>query len=30
VIPVIPASGMPEDFSGDLHAQVREWLGINF
>jgi len=26
----ITASGTPEDFSGDLHAQVREWLGINF
>ncbi len=26
----ITASGSPEDFQGDLHAQVREWLGINF
>lgn len=26
----ITASGTPEDFSGDLHEQVREWLGINF
>lgn len=26
----ITASGSPEDFKGDLHAQVREWLGINF
>lgn len=26
----ITAEGGPEDFSGDLHAQVREWLGINF
>lgn len=26
----ITASGTPEDFQGDLHAQVREWLGINF
>lgn len=26
----ITASGTPEDFRGDLHAQVREWLGINF
>ena len=26
----ITASGSPEAFSGDLHAQVREWLGINF
>ena len=26
----ITASGSPDDFRGDLHAQVREWLGINF
>ncbi|GAB1578848.1 MULTISPECIES: ABC transporter ATP-binding protein [Bordetella] len=26
----ITASGSPEAFAGDLHAQVREWLGINF
>ncbi len=26
----ITAQGGPEDFAGDLHAQVREWLGINF
>jgi branched-chain amino acid transport system ATP-binding protein len=26
----ITASGSPEAFKGDLHAQVREWLGINF
>mgnify|MGYP003582977049 FL=1 len=26
----ITASGSPEEFQGDLHAQVREWLGINF
>ena len=26
----ITASGSPEDFQGDLHAQVKEWLGINF
>lgn len=26
----ITASGSPEDFAGDLHEQVREWLGINF
>jgi branched-chain amino acid transport system ATP-binding protein len=26
----ITASGSPEDFKGDLHAQVKEWLGINF
>lgn len=26
----ITASGAPADFSGDLHAQVRQWLGINF
>ncbi|MNV01361.1 Lipopolysaccharide export system ATP-binding protein LptB [compost metagenome] len=26
----ITASGTPGDFSGDLHAQVRQWLGINF
>lgn len=24
----ITADGRPEDFAGDLHAQVREWLGI--
>lgn len=26
----ITAEGTPADFAGDLHAQVREWLGINF
>jgi len=26
----ITAEGSPADFAGDLHAQVREWLGINF
>jgi branched-chain amino acid transport system ATP-binding protein len=26
----ITAEGTPQDFAGDLHAQVREWLGINF
>jgi branched-chain amino acid transport system ATP-binding protein len=26
----ISAAGTPEAFKGDLHAQVREWLGINF
>ena len=26
----ITAQGTPDDFSGDLHEQVREWLGINF
>jgi branched-chain amino acid transport system ATP-binding protein len=26
----ITASGRREDFQGDLHDQVREWLGINF
>ncbi len=26
----ITAEGAPEVFQGDLHAQVREWLGINF
>lgn len=26
----ITAEGSPEDFAGDLHEQVREWLGINF
>jgi len=26
----ITASGTPGEFEGDLHAQVREWLGINF
>lgn len=26
----ITAEGTPEDFAGDLHAQVRAWLGINF
>lgn len=24
----ITASGAPSDFKGDLHAQVREWLGV--
>ncbi|MBW6495286.1 MAG: ABC transporter ATP-binding protein [Burkholderiaceae bacterium] len=26
----ITAEGAPADFAGDLHAQVREWLGVNF
>lgn len=26
----ITASGSPADFHGDLHAQVKEWLGITF
>jgi branched-chain amino acid transport system ATP-binding protein len=26
----ITAEGTPHDFAGDLHEQVREWLGINF
>jgi branched-chain amino acid transport system ATP-binding protein len=26
----ITASGTPSEFEGDLHAQVKEWLGINF
>ncbi len=26
----ITASGSPDEFRGDLHAQVKEWLGINF
>jgi branched-chain amino acid transport system ATP-binding protein len=26
----ITAEGRPEDFQGDLHEQVRAWLGINF
>jgi branched-chain amino acid transport system ATP-binding protein len=26
----ITASGTPEDFKGDIHAQVKGWLGINF
>ncbi len=26
----IAASGTPEDFKGDLYAQVKEWLGITF
>ena len=26
----ITAQGTPADFAGDLHEQVREWLGINF
>lgn len=26
----ITASGTPADFAGDLHEQVRSWLGINF
>ncbi len=26
----ITAEGRPEDFEGDLHDQVRSWLGINF
>lgn len=26
----ITAEGRPEDFEGDLHEQVKAWLGINF
>jgi branched-chain amino acid transport system ATP-binding protein len=26
----ITASGPPEAFTGDLHEQVKTWLGINF
>ena len=26
----ITASGAPEDFQGNLHEQVKSWLGINF
>lgn len=26
----ITASGVPADFEGDLHEQVKSWLGINF
>ena len=26
----ISASGEPADFAGDLHEQVKQWLGINF
>ena len=26
----ITAEGRPEDFEGDMHDQVRAWLGINF
>lgn len=26
----ITASGTPKEFEGDLHAQVKEWLGITF
>lgn len=26
----ITAKGKPEDFAGDLHEQVKTWLGINF
>lgn len=26
----ITAKGKPEDFAGDLHEQVKNWLGINF
>jgi branched-chain amino acid transport system ATP-binding protein len=26
----ITASGTPQDFAGDLHEQVKSWLGINF
>jgi len=26
----ITASGEPADFAGDLHEQVKQWLGINF
>jgi hypothetical protein len=30
VLGQITAEGRREDFEGDLHAQVREWLGITF
>jgi ABC-type lipopolysaccharide export system ATPase subunit len=26
----ITASGRREDFQGDLHEQVRQWLGLDF
>ncbi len=26
----IAAEGTPEAFTGDLHEQVKGWLGINF
>jgi len=26
----ITAQGEPKDFAGDLHEQVKAWLGINF
>jgi branched-chain amino acid transport system ATP-binding protein len=26
----ITASGEPADFAGNLHEQVKAWLGINF
>jgi branched-chain amino acid transport system ATP-binding protein len=26
----ITAQGRPEDFAGDLHEQVKSWLGVNF
>ena len=26
----ITASGAPDDFQGNLHEQVKSWLGINF
>jgi branched-chain amino acid transport system ATP-binding protein len=26
----ITAEGRPEDFAGDLHEQVKSWLGVNF
>jgi branched-chain amino acid transport system ATP-binding protein len=26
----ITAEGNRDDFSGDLHEQVRSWLGVNF
>ena len=26
----ITASGPQEQFTGDLHGQVKEWLGLNF
>jgi len=26
----ITAAGAREDFEGDLHEQVRQWLGLDF
>ena len=26
----VSAEGVPADFQGDLHAQVQQWLGLNF